>query len=115
MPGGMSIESGTRIGAYEVRSRLGEGAMGLVFRAHDAKLQRDVALKVLPEHFAADPDRLARFQREAQLLASLNHQNIAIPEYDQRRYEPQKMLCGRRLCCLCDGAALRCSLSDLFL
>jgi Tol biopolymer transport system component len=73
----MSIQSGTRIGAYEVRSQLGEGAMGVVFRAHDRKLQRDVALKVLPDHFATDPDRLGRFQREAQLLASLNHQNIA--------------------------------------
>jgi len=73
----MAIKSGTRIGAYEVRSPLGEGAMGVVFRAHDTKLQRDVALKVLPEHFADDPERLARFQREAQLLASLNHPNIA--------------------------------------
>src|SRR5262245_59945825 len=72
-PRGMSVEAGTRIGVYEVRSRLGEGAMGLVFRAHDTKLQRDVALKVLPEQLAANPDRLARFQREAQLLASLNH------------------------------------------
>jgi serine/threonine protein kinase len=57
----MSIKSGTRIGAYEVRSQLGEGAMGVVSRARDTKLQRDVALKVLPDHFAADPDRLARF------------------------------------------------------
>jgi Tol biopolymer transport system component len=73
----MAIKSGKRIGAYEVRSTLGEGAMGQVFLAHDTRLQRDVALKVLPEHFAADPDRLARFQREAQLLASLNHPNIA--------------------------------------
>src|SRR3989454_1486937 len=73
----MSIKPGTRIGPYEVTSPLGEGGMGIVFRAHDTKLQRDVALKLLPGHFAEDADRLARFQREAQVLASLNHPNIA--------------------------------------
>ncbi len=73
----MSITPGTRIGPYEVTSQLGEGGMGVVFRARDSKLQRDVALKLLPEHFAGDADRLGRFQREAQLLASLNHPNIA--------------------------------------
>jgi serine/threonine protein kinase/Tol biopolymer transport system component len=73
----MSIPTGTRIGPYEVTSQIGEGGMGVVYRARDTKLQRDVALKVLPENFANDPDRLARFQREAQLLASLNHHNIA--------------------------------------
>src|SRR5213593_328002 len=73
----MTVTIGTRIGAYEVTSKLGEGGMGIVFRAHDAKLLRDVALKVLPDHFADDPDRLSRFKREAQLLASLNHPNIA--------------------------------------
>jgi serine/threonine-protein kinase len=73
----MAIKAGTRIGAYEVGSPLGEGAMGLVLRARDTMLQRDVAIKVLPDHFASDPDRLARFQREAQILASLNHPNIA--------------------------------------
>src|SRR5499433_3934637 len=73
----MSIKPGTRIGPYEVTSPLGEGGMGVVFRAHDTKLQRDVALKLLPDHFADDPDRLVRFQREAQILASLNHPNIA--------------------------------------
>src|SRR5215831_5814352 len=73
----MQITTGTRIGAYEVRSSLGEGAMGVVFRARDTRLQRDVALKFLPDRFAADAERLARFQREAQLLASLNHPNIA--------------------------------------
>src|SRR5262249_21945642 len=70
---GMAIKPGTRIGPYEVTSPLGEGGMGVVFRAHDTKLQRDVALKLLPDHFADDPERLARFQREAQVLASLNH------------------------------------------
>src|SRR5215831_1933123 len=73
----MAITTGTRIGAYEVMSQLGEGGMGVVFRAHDTKLLRDVAIKVLPDHFADDPDRLSRLHREAQLLASLNHPNIA--------------------------------------
>src|ERR1044071_4997333 len=73
----MSITAGSRIGVYEVTSQLGEGGMGIVFRARDTKLLRDVAVKVLPDHFAADPDRLSRFLREAQLLASLNHPNIA--------------------------------------
>jgi serine/threonine protein kinase/Tol biopolymer transport system component len=73
----MTIEPGSHIGPYEVVSQLGEGGMGVVYRGRDARLQRDVALKLLPEHFASDPDRLSRFQREAQLLASLNHPNIA--------------------------------------
>jgi len=73
----MAITPGTRIGPYEVTSQLGEGAMGVVLRARDTKLLRDVALKVLPDDFAEDPDRLSRLQREAQLLASLNHPNIA--------------------------------------
>jgi serine/threonine protein kinase len=72
----MALNSGTRIGPYEVTSRLGEGGMGVVFRAHDTKLRRDVALKLLPDHFADNPERLARFEREAQVLASLNHPNI---------------------------------------
>src|SRR5947208_2590340 len=73
----MALTAGTRIGPYEVTSRLGEGGMGIVFRARDVKLQRDVALKLLPDHFLDDPERLARFQREAQVLAALNHPNIA--------------------------------------
>src|SRR5688572_11870391 len=73
----MSISPGTRLGSYEVLSPLGAGGMGEVYRAHDTKLNRDVALKILPEAFAQDPDRLARFRREAQVLASLNHPNIA--------------------------------------
>jgi Tol biopolymer transport system component/tRNA A-37 threonylcarbamoyl transferase component Bud32 len=73
----MALTPGSRIGAYEVTSQLGEGGMGVVLRARDTKLLRDVALKVLPDHFADDPDRLSRLQREAQLLASINHPNIA--------------------------------------
>src|SRR5262245_50991439 len=73
----MAITPGTRIGVYEITSQLGEGGMGVVFRARDTKLLREAALKVLPEHFADDRDRLARFEREAQVLASLNHPNIA--------------------------------------
>src|SRR6185295_18838856 len=73
----MPIESGSRIGPYEVLAPLGEGGMGVVFRGRDSRLQRDVALKVLPDNFASDPDRLSRFQREAQVLASLNHAHIA--------------------------------------
>src|SRR5688572_22245910 len=73
----MSIAPGSRVGPYEVTSQLGEGGMGVVYRGRDARLQRDVALKVLPDHLSNDPDRLSRFEREAQLLASLNHSNIA--------------------------------------
>jgi eukaryotic-like serine/threonine-protein kinase len=73
----MTLTSGTRIGPYEIKSPLGEGGMGIVYRARDTQLQRDVALKLLPDSFAQDADRLARFQREAQVLASLNHPNIA--------------------------------------
>jgi serine/threonine protein kinase len=72
----MSLASGTRIGPYEITGVLGAGGMGEVYRAHDARLARDVALKVLPEVFAADPERLARFQREAQVLAALKHPNV---------------------------------------
>lgn len=73
----MSLEAGTRVGAYEIVSTIGAGGMGEVYRARDSRLNRDVALKLLPGVFAADPQRLARFEREAQLLASLNHPNIA--------------------------------------
>ena len=73
----MNFEPGSRIGPYEVREPLGKGGMGEVYRARDTALGRDVALKILPELFAADADRLARFEREAQALASLNHPNIA--------------------------------------
>ena len=73
----MSIASGTRRGSYEVVAQIGAGGMGDVYQAHDTKLGRDVAIKVLPEPFAHEADRLSRFQREATMLASLNHPNIA--------------------------------------
>ncbi len=68
---------GQRLGPYEITAKLGEGGMGEVYRAHDSRLKRDVAIKVLPAAFVADKERLARFEREAQLLAQLNHPNIA--------------------------------------
>src|SRR5262245_36379378 len=73
----MALVNGTRIGPYEIVMPLGAGGMGEVYRARDIKLHREVALKVLPDAFSADVDRLGRFRREAQVLASLNHPNIA--------------------------------------
>jgi len=73
----VALAPGTRLGAYEILTLIGSGGMGEVYRATDTKLHRDVAIKVLPSDVAADPDRLARFEREAQVLASLNHPNIA--------------------------------------
>src|SRR5215471_8455252 len=73
----MALAPGTRVGPYEILAPVGEGGMGEVYLARDTKLQRDVAIKVLPDLFANDSERLARFKREAQVLASLNHPNIA--------------------------------------
>ncbi len=72
----MMLQAGTTRGPYEIIAKIGEGGMGEVWQARDTKLDRDVALKVLPEAFTSDPDRLARFEREAKVLASLNHPNI---------------------------------------
>jgi serine/threonine protein kinase len=71
------LTPGTRLGVFELTGLIGRGGMGEVYRARDTKLDRDVAVKVLPEVFASDPERLARFMREAKTLASLNHPNIA--------------------------------------
>src|SRR4029079_2174657 len=73
----MSLTSGARLGPYEIVAPVGAGGMGEVFRARDTKLSREVAVKVLPLAFAQDAERVARFKREAQILASLNHPNIA--------------------------------------
>src|SRR3990172_3889715 len=72
------LKPGTWLNHYEIFEYIGSGGMGEVYRANDNKLKREVALKVLPEHFARDPERVARFRREAQLLAQLNHPNIAL-------------------------------------
>ena len=72
----MTLPAGSRVGPYEILAPLGAGGMGEVYRARDSRLHRDVAIKALPEEFAKDPGRLARFEREARVLASLNHPNI---------------------------------------
>jgi serine/threonine protein kinase len=74
----LALTPGARLGVYEIAAQIGEGGMGEVYRATDTRLKRQVAIKVLPPSLASDPDRLARFQREAEVLASLNHPNIAI-------------------------------------
>ncbi len=74
----MTIDPGARLGPYEIAAKLGEGGMGAVWRATDTHLGREVALKLLPGDFADDPERQARFEREARTLASLNHPNIAV-------------------------------------
>ena len=73
----MPFTAGDKIGPYEILALIGKGGMGEVYRARDTKLDREVAIKVLPDDLAGDPERLARFDREAKVLASLNHANIA--------------------------------------
>jgi len=73
----MAVSPGKNLGLYEILSHIGSGGMGEVYRARDTKLRREVAIKVLPDAFAQNPERLARFEREAHLLAALNHTNIA--------------------------------------
>ena len=82
----MLRSAGDALGAYRIRSLLGKGGMGEVYLAHDGKLARDVAIKTLPLEFARDPERRSRFEREARMLAALNHPNIAaIPRVGARR------------------------------
>jgi serine/threonine protein kinase len=88
----MRVSPGTRLGSYEIVSAVGAGGMGEVFRARDLKLQRDVALKILPDLFALDPDRLAHFKREAQVLACLHHPNIASIHGFEDSTEPQALV-----------------------
>ena len=97
----MPLSQGTRRGPYEVLARLGAGGMGEVYRARNTRLHRDVAIKALPAEFAADAERLARFEREARLLASLNHPNIAgihgLEEADGARYLVLELIEGESL------------------
>src|SRR6267143_1499907 len=74
----MAITVGTQLGSHEITALLGKGGMGEVYRARDTKLKREVAIKILPKEFSCDADRVSRFQREAEVLASLNHPNIAM-------------------------------------
>src|SRR5438128_1493650 len=86
----MAITIGTHLGSHEITALLGRGGMGEVYRARDTKLKREVAIKILPDGFSSDPDRMARFQREAEALAALNHPNIAaiydLQEENQTRF-----------------------------
>src|SRR5262249_9512188 len=92
---------GRTIGRYYVASLLGAGGMGIVYRAHDTRLGRDVALKILPEDFSRDGDRLDRFEREARLLATLNHPNIGgiydLNEFESIRYLVLEFIEGETL------------------
>src|SRR5215471_16117888 len=87
----MALTIGTQLGTYEITALLGKGGMGEVYRARDAKLKREVAIKILPEEFSRDSDRVSRFQREAEVLASLNHPNIA-GIYDLQEAEGSRFL-----------------------
>ena len=96
----MTLSPGTRLGHYELVAAIGAGGMGEVFRARDTHLNRDVAIKVLPASLAGDPERLARFKREAQVLASLNHPNIAqIFGFDAEDYGECVMMCRSVIGC----------------
>src|SRR5262249_6778250 len=98
-PGGTLVRK--YIGPYEVRSLLGSGGMGEVYRAHDHRLKRDIALKILPEALASDPERQARFEREAQAIAALNHPNIvtihSIEEADGVLFLTMELVEGKTL------------------
>src|SRR5215813_11349873 len=87
----MSLRIGTQLGSHEITALLGKGGMGEVYRARDLKLKREVAIKILPEEFSRDADRVNRFQREAEVLASLNHPNIAAI-YDLQQTEGSRYL-----------------------
>src|ERR1051326_1250549 len=82
----MAITAGTKLGRYEIRAKIGEGGMGEVYRARDEKLNRDVAVKVLPVAFSRDAERLLRFEQEAQAAGALNHPNI-LSVYDVDTHE----------------------------
>lgn len=95
----MSLRAGTRLGTYEIVAPLGAGGMGEVHRAHDTRLGRDVAVKVLPDEVSSSPERMARFEREARIVASLNHPNIitlhSIEEAAGTRFLTMELVEGR--------------------
>src|SRR5499433_641042 len=97
----MSVGVGTRLGSLEITALIGRGGMGEVYRARDLKLKREVAIKILPEEFSRDCDRASRFQREAELLAALNHPNIAaiydVAEIDNTRFLVLELVEGETL------------------
>src|SRR5438477_523463 len=97
----MNLTSGTRLGSYEILSPIGAGGMGEVYRARDLRLDRDVAIKVLPEQFANDADALSRFEREAKAVAALSHSNILaihdVGEENGVRYAVMELLEGTTL------------------
>jgi serine/threonine-protein kinase len=97
----MSLAPGTRLGLYQILAPLGAGGMGEVYRAHDTKLGREVAIKVLPSGFPREPERLARFEREARLLASLNHPNVAtlhgLEQFDDTHFLVMELVSGETL------------------
>src|SRR5438876_10778967 len=97
----MAIAIGTQLGYHEIMSLLGKGGMGEVYRARDTKLKREVAIKILPDEFSRDPDRVSRFQREAEVLASVNHPNIGaiydLQETNGSRYLVLELVEGETL------------------
>src|SRR5215471_12300042 len=97
----MALTIGTQLGSHEITGLLGKGGMGEVYRARDLKLKREVAIKILPEEFSLDKDRISRFQREAEVLASLNHPNIAaihdLEETNGARYLVLELVEGETL------------------
>ncbi len=103
----MPLRAGSRLGAYEILGPLGAGGMGEVYRARDSRLQRVVAIKVLPAAFATDPERLARFEQEARAAAALNHPNI-LAVHDLGQHDGAPFIVGELL----DGMSLRKALLD---
>jgi serine/threonine protein kinase len=97
----MSLAAGARLAHYEILELIGKGSMGEVYRARDTKLEHDVAIKILPEEFSQDKERLARFEREAKLLASLNHPNIAsiygFEQHERTHYPVLELVAGETL------------------
>src|SRR5206468_6172682 len=106
----MTILPGTRMGRYEIRSKIGEGGMGEVYRARDEKLNRDVAIKILPAAFSEHPDRLRRFEQEAQAAGALNHPNILavfdVGMHDEAPYVVSELLEGETLRERLDGPVI---------